>query len=134
VTIAVRIGEFLNRQERTDRWLLEPVRRWNFLPLYRGWFSVLGIRPDGSFVRWDNEDDPDVIKPLIEPYLQRLALCQGAKLYPELRALMPERPPEAITCETCIRWNELPEPPKVICSCGGCGWIIPGEPQGVHPS
>jgi hypothetical protein len=125
VTVADRIEELL-----AGDWAptLKPaVRRWNFLPLYCGWLSILGIRPDLSFVRWDIEDDPDVIKRLPEAFLQRLALCQGAKKYPELRALIPARPPDAVTCEDCKGLGDMPGLPTFVCSCGGCGWLVPGE-------
>jgi hypothetical protein len=127
------IEEFLVSTDPRDRWHLPAARRWNFLPLYRGWWSTLGIRPDGSFVRWDDEDDPEVIKPLAEPFLQRLALCQGAKKHPELRALLPARPPEAITCEHCNGLGDMPGLPTFVCPCGGCGWIVPGESHGKNP-
>lgn len=136
MTIEDRIAELLASDDQRRDWLKPAVRRFGFLPLYLGWFTALGIRADGSFVRWDHEDDPDVwrdppvIAPLPEEFLQRLALWQGAKRYPELRALQPARPPHAVTCALCKGEGAGEIHPTFICHCGGCGWMIPDEPHG----
>jgi hypothetical protein len=131
VTLEDRIAEFLAGERGPA--LKPAVRRWRFLPLYCGWLSILGIRADGTFVRWDIEDDPDVIKPLSDPFLERLALCQGAKHYPELSARMPVRPYDAKTCTHCAGTGEVPGLPNIVCYCGGCGWVLPGETTGKSP-
>ncbi|MBW3563355.1 MAG: L,D-transpeptidase family protein [Acidobacteria bacterium] len=57
-----------------------------------------------------------------------MALCQGAKRYPELTDLLPKRPDDAQTCEFCDGSglaNDLPEHLResIVCFCGGLGWI-----------
>jgi hypothetical protein len=129
-----RIREYVADQDPRFGWVRSAVRKFGFLPLYLGWFAVLGIRPDGSLVRWDNEDDPGVLKLLSDSYWERMAVCQGAKKYPELVGLLPERPTEARNCESCKGTGHLEGlPPHIICGCGGLGWIIPGEQQGPSP-
>src|SRR6266850_2973417 len=108
-------------------------RRHGFLPLYVGWVAVLGLRPDGSFVRWDHENDRATVKPLSDAYWQRMAICQGTRKYPELRALLPERPATALTCPTCGGSGQMSGAPPVVCQCGGTGWIIPGEQREPSP-
>jgi len=129
--IEKRIEEFLAKNNPRFDWLKRAVSKYRFLPLYVGWVAIAGIRPDTSFVRWDHENDPDTIKPLPEPFWQRMAACQGAKLYPELRSLIPQRPSSAQTCNACSGSGQLTKAPKLICQCGGVGWIIPGEQQGI---
>ena len=122
-----RIAEFLAAGESTLAWIQPAVRAHGFLPLYVGWLSVLGVRPDGTFVRWNHEADPTVVSPVTER-LRRLAIAEGCKRYPELDVLWPERPASATSCEACGGSGRLPEP--IICSCGGVGWIVPGEDPG----
>ena len=126
VAIDRRIAEFLSSDDPRYDWLRPAVRRWTFLPLYLGWVSTLGIRPDRTLVRWDHEDDPDNIKLLPDGRLRRVALCQGVKTYPELTKLLPERPPSAVTCEHCGGTGQM-RVLNLICQCGGTGWCIPGE-------
>jgi hypothetical protein len=128
--IEARLAEYLADDDPRLEWTKAKVREHWFLPLYLGWFAALGVRPDGSFVRWDYETTPERVTPLLEPFLQRLAICRGARRYPELRALVPERPATAATCESCRGAGELPGLPQVICGCGGAGWIVPGESLG----
>jgi hypothetical protein len=120
-----RIEEFLADSDPRFEWVRRALRMHRFLPLYFGWFATLGIRPDASFVRWDHEENPDVVRPLDEPYWQRLAIGQGAKRYPELTALIPPRTPDAVDCEPCKGTGEIILP--IVCKCGGLGWVVPGE-------
>jgi hypothetical protein len=133
--IEKRIAEFLAARNPKLHSLEPAVREHGFLPLYIGWLATLGIRPDGSFVWWDdsNEIKHPCLKPLVSGYYQRLAICDGARKYPELRALLPDRPADAQTCEMCGGSGELPPAVPAICKCGGCGWIIPGESLGDNP-
>lgn len=129
-----RIEELLVDSDPKLDWVRPAVRKHRFLLLYLGWVAAIGVRPDGSFVRWDHEEDPEVVKPLVDPYWERMALCAGAKKYPELAALIPKRPPHASTCESCEGTGEIPgAPPEIMCSCGGLGWTIPGESHGPAP-
>ena len=122
-----RIAEFLASDESTFSWVRPAVAEHGFLPLYVGWLSVLGVRPDGSFIRWDHESNPTRVSPITGP-LRRIAIAQGSKRYPELNELWPERPASAVTCTTCGGSGRLPEP--WICECG-VGWIVPGEDPGA---
>ena len=131
--VEARIAEFLAADEPKLEWVKAAVREHGFLPVHVGWVAVLGLRPDGSFVRWDHEDDRASVKPLSDRHWQRTAICQGAKKYPELRQLLPERPVDSRTCDACGGSGELSGAPHVVCKCGGIGWIIPGEPTEPSP-
>jgi hypothetical protein len=129
-----RIDEFLRNDDRRRDWIKAAVRTHQFLPLYLGWLAVLGIRPDGSLVRWDHEDAPEIVSPLSDPYWQRMALCQGSKRYPELSTLIPQRPMAARVCDSCAGTGTIEKvPSEIICQCGGLGWIIPGERHDRSP-
>ena len=132
-TIERRIQEFLADSDPRFDWVKAAVRKHGFLPLYLGWVAAIGLRSDGSFVRWDHEDDREVVKPLSDRYLERMALCQGAKKYPELASLIPRRPAQAQDCESCKGTGQIAGLPQIICGCGGLGWILPGERQGPSP-
>jgi hypothetical protein len=50
------------------------------------------------------------------------ALVAGIVRHPELRALLPVRPPDAIDCH--CREHPLLASDKVLCGeCGGIGWL-----------
>jgi hypothetical protein len=125
--IAALIDAFVTDADERLEWARAGAREHGFLPLYLGWITAIGVRPDGSFVTWDHDTTGEV-RACTDAYLQRMALCQGAKKWPELAELIPTRPPEAIDCATC-RGTGVPIPsmPQVICECGGVGWCIPGE-------
>jgi len=131
--IEKRIAEFLAGQDPKLMWMKPAVREHAFLPLYVGWIAALGLRPDGSFIRWDHEDDRTRVRPLTTAYWQRMAICQGAKKYPELGALLPDRPAIARTCEACGGSGQMSNVPQIVCDCGGVGWIIPSEPRDLTP-
>jgi hypothetical protein len=80
-------------------------------------------------VCWEHEDDPGCVKPLDDAYWQRMALCNGAKQYPELAQLIPRRPAHVLTCEMCGGRGTLVQLPEATCQCGGLGWMLPGELQ-----
>ena len=131
--IEKRIEEFLAADDPKLEWMKPAIRKHTFLPLHVGWVAVLGIRPDGSLVRWDHEDDREAVKPLADAYWQRMAICQGMRKYPELGTLIPQRPASAQACEDCGGTGQVRGAPQVICQCGGIGWIIPNEEKGPSP-
>jgi hypothetical protein len=134
VTIRMLIARFLAADEPKSVWAKPAVEKHGFMPLYFGWTATLGVRPDGSFVRWNHEDGLDSIEPCTTPFLQRMALAQAAKKYAELAAFVPARPPEGVVCPRCGGSGRLPGgAAHIICVCGGLGWTVPGEDQGVTP-
>jgi hypothetical protein len=102
----------------------ERAARHGFVPLYADLGGVVGVRPDGTFVGLG--DDPDAAPAEMTSVRWRdLAVLIGAKRYPELRALIPPRPPDAVTCANCAGSGVIAELPTVTCACGGLGWIPP---------
>ena len=115
-SIEQRLAEFLAEEDPKLDWVRRAARTHGFLPLYLGWVAVLGILPPYA---------------LTNAYLQRVALCRGMKKYPELRDLLPNCPHDARDCEPCAGTGTLAGLPHAICTCGGVGWIIPGEDRGA---
>jgi len=126
-----RILDFLADDDVRYGWLRRGVGDHGFLPLYVGWVATLGIRPDGTLVRWNHEDDPTHLHELDNAFQQRMAIKQAVDRYPELEALIPPRPDDAVVCEKCSGSGKAHA--QVICECGGVGWVIPGEDHGEAP-
>ena len=122
-----RIDDYL----RDADWLAPIVAKERFLPLYKGWTAILGVRPDGVFVRWNCEDEPRTFEAHVEPFWRRLAACHGARRYLEVAELVPGRPAGAVTCQSCQGIGVLPLLPHIDCACAGTGWLLPGEPPAV---
>lgn len=76
------------------------ARELNVLPLMLDMGGCFAIRSDGEVISflWENDRD---IRQENDARIRNIALFQGSKKYPELRALIPPRPPEATTCSQC---------------------------------
>jgi hypothetical protein len=121
-----RIAAF-TRDDDEPEYLRMHASRSGVLPLLIDWTGFWAIRADGEIWLVDTEDEQE---PVVEPddRLQRIALFQGAKKYPELRPLIPERPEGATDCPHCLGTGriDLPDvpPDTIICFCGGLGWLV----------
>jgi hypothetical protein len=122
--IAHRIAAITRGDEGTP-WVRFYVSAFDALPIYAGWYETVGLRPDGHLVRWSTEDECEGVREVDDRILARIALVQCARQYPELKHLVPVRPPGARTCPTCDGTGHMPPPipATVICSCGGVGWV-----------
>ena len=114
------------RDETQPEYLKLHVSRNSVLPILISWTGFWGLRADGEILVVDTEEGrPAVVER--DERERRIALFQGAKTYPELTCLVPERPEEARDCPTCSGTGRLDvtgvEPDTIICSCGGLGWV-----------
>jgi hypothetical protein len=129
--IRERIVNFERTARPEDVDEIDNVKKHGGLPLFRGWTETLAIRPDGTLIKWPTEEWPGA-KEFGDPVWAKIALTQGAQIYPELRALIPARPASAVTCEQCqgsgdpFTHNQSLRG-KIICSCGGVGWLEEGQ-------
>ena len=130
--IEQRIRELLAGGDERLEWIQPPVRAYGFLPLYLGWLSAIGVRPDGSFVQWDHDVDHATVKPLHDSYWEHMAPCEGAKKHPELAVLIPTRPVEARRCEACAGTGTIAGAPQIICECGGSAGSSPASHGARH--
>jgi hypothetical protein len=129
--IAARVASYPTEAPERLRWESPFVTDFGALPLYPGWTETIGIRPDGEIVQWSTEGDYPGLRAVEDRLWVLSALVAGAKRYPELRALLPERPAGAVDCQ--CRDHPLFVSGKVLCgTCGGVGWL-PAESR-AEPS
>lgn len=103
----------------------EGVNAAGALPLYRGWWETIGLRPDGEIVSWSTKGDYTGTRPVGERSVWLSALVHAAETWPELWLIVPPRPPHAIDCKHIPPVAEG----KLFCSlCCGLGWIELQEP------
>jgi len=127
--IAARIAGFPHEASAEQQWQLPHVSRFNGLPLYVGWTETIGIQSDGTLIRWSTEEEYIGTKEVDDPVWVRCALVEGAKKYPDLRSLIPVRPPGARPCDGCGGAGYPPGWPNITCSCGGVGWVDSHSPS-----
>ena len=125
----------LNFEKPID--LRKVVAELNVLPMSLNFSACYAIRPDGEVVVIDfDEDAPYKLHPEHDPRICRLVLCQGAKKFPELSELVPTRPRDAEDCLSCGGTGIEPmnikcgfEEERIVCWCGGLGWLPKEEKQ-----
>jgi hypothetical protein len=103
-------------------------RRLHVLPLLISSGGFCGIRPSGELIKVILEDEPEEVEMLTDPGLIHLALSQGAKRYPRLHFLRPQRTSTSRLCTECegdgrIRIEGKLMPENILCRCGGLGWV-----------
>ncbi len=119
--IAARIVGYSAETPDQLKWQSPYVSQFSALPLYLGWMETIGIRADGELLFWSTEGEYAGTRPVEDRIWVLSALVAGAERYPELRALLPERPTNAVDCR--CRKHPLLASGKVMCNeCGGIGW------------
>jgi hypothetical protein len=99
----------------------------------------MAIRPDGQVI-WIDYDEPHRVRPVEDDRERNLGLFQGSRRDPDLGFLVPPRPPDAVDCTDCKGtgrpafpkgYEHLAE--KVVCSCGGLGWLPVSSASPARP-
>jgi hypothetical protein len=99
----------------------------NALPVYLDGGGGLALKPNGGIVEFSWEHPKDA-QPIDDLRVVNIALFQGSKKYPELKSLIPLRPPNATVCPYC-QGTGYPTSASgsnvenIVCYCGGVGWI-----------
>jgi hypothetical protein len=134
--IEKRIVEFLEDTTFIHADSHEAVARVHALPLFYDWTAVMALRPDGQIIWIPYDNEPEDVEIINDERLRNFGLFQSARLHPDLPFLVPSRPADAIDCPDCRGTGKLAFPPgrehlaeKVVCSCGGTGWL----PHGTKP-
>lgn len=104
------------------------ARELNALPLTCDMGGCFAIRANGEIISflWDYQD----VRQETDARIRNIALFQGSKKYPELKALIPPRSPESKDCSYCNGTGIEPMSAKlhldnIVCYCGGLGWLPP---------
>lgn len=120
--IASRVASYPAEQPEQLHWLTASVKEAGAFPLYVGWVDVIGLRPDGEIVQWNTEGDYPGTQAVEDRYLWLTSLVDAVNRHPELRPLLPKRPPGARDCQHLA--HPLFSEGKVFCpECCGLGWI-----------
>jgi hypothetical protein len=103
------------------------VTRLNALPIGGSMWSAHYLRPTGEVVVvGEDPDRRDEDRIYTDRVRVLWTIVLGARLYPELRQLIPERVPGATACR-CLQHPDIFGPDGAICpDCGGVGWLPPG--------
>jgi hypothetical protein len=113
--------------EKLDPTTLANVERLQALYVGTDMWAGCYLRPNGEVVfigsDWDRPDEASVST---ERSVVLRMIVWGSERYPELRELLPVRPPHAFDCP--CRQNPLFAEGKVLCQdCGGMGWLPMAE-------
>jgi hypothetical protein len=120
--LRARITGYPAEAPESLQWATRFVSEFAALPLYFGWTETIALHPDGRLVCWSTEGEYAGVRPLEDRDWVVPALMAGADCYPELRALLPERPAGAVDCP-CLK-HPLFASRRVLCGkCGGLGWL-----------
>jgi len=124
-------------QQRIDALDTNGIGRWtlrvckeelNALPLHGNQVYLWAVRPDGEVLCVDHEAFAHPAEPERDALTLHAVLWQGARKYPELRALLPPPPDGARECEACggTGRGDGHTPPTPGClRCDGLGWYAP---------
>jgi len=120
--VGARIAAFAEESPPTHLWLSRFVAQFGALPLSLGWFDTVGLKSDGEIIEWSTEDQYEGMRPVEDRYHWLSALVDGTRRYPELRAVLPNRPANAVDCRHLA--HPLFAEGKVLCpECCGLGWV-----------
>jgi hypothetical protein len=132
--IETRIAEFISDSSSVHAHAFAAIARVHALPLYFEWTAFMALRRDGQIVWVPYDDEPGDVEIVREERLRNLGLFQGTRLHRELYFLLPRRPPGAFDCPECRGTGKVFAvgmsqnlADKLICSCGGIGWLPHGE-------
>jgi hypothetical protein len=102
----------------------EVARTMNALPVYLDMGGALGFTPDGAVLLYDWQSEQ--VAPEHDEGWMIVAAVAAAEKYPELRAILPVKPPTATTCSHCSGRGKVSVTGSTTLSCGKCwglGWV-----------
>jgi hypothetical protein len=100
-------------------------------PVWADWVGAFGLTPASEVVFLEHRGGgaPEAVE---EPHLRHVTLFLASKKVPELAHLAPVRSPGDPTCPSCNGSGVFrgldgrPAPDRVVCFCGGMGWLPAG--------
>lgn len=116
--------------------LVALARRFDLLPLLVDWTAFVGLSSSGQLF-WVQYEPPHGIEDAEvwerdnwETGIRHFAFAVGSGRYPHLSWLEPIRGADCVTCPSCGGTGRplihgRPAPERVVCRCGGLGWLPP---------
>lgn len=130
------LEEFINSSTPAPDDIRETATQLEVLPLMLDMGGCYALRSNGQVVSflWDDLKEVRVEDDL---RIRNIALFQGSKKYPELKALIPPKPGNALECHVCGGTGVVPISAQLgldnlVCYCGGLGWL-PQEAADLSP-
>jgi hypothetical protein len=96
------------------------------LPVVLDMGGCFGLRPSGEVASF-TWDEPHLLRAETDVRIRNMTYYQASLKYPALAPMVPCRPADVVVCSNCGgtgRWGigtELEN--RVICKCGGLGWL-----------
>lgn len=121
------LEEYLHSNDGPE-WERLLAYRFNVLPLMADWTVLFAIRTSGDVITITHDVEKPVVEPVADERLRNMALKQGSLRFAAIQTLVPQRPDDAFTCESCDGAGTDSTLPahlrdRIICWCGGLGWI-----------
>lgn len=115
----------LQKKDLSDR----IVKEYDAVTMFYGMGDPMYLTFDGRVIIYECFMEEKGIREAKTFAEAAMAVTAGAKIrdFPELLSILPERPEDAVDCETCDKsgWlNIIPNYPFVCGDCGGLGWKI----------
>jgi hypothetical protein len=113
--------------------------RYRALPLYAEWYGTTYLTASGKFLYLNEETAPPRLENDLNDASRLVALVLAAERYPQLRALLPQRPAGTPDCEDCGGGGHviiMGNASNIICGpCNGLGWrgATAAEDDHEHP-
>ena len=121
------LSQFLEEDSARARALRHVATELAVLPITDDWNRDFGVRlSDGRVVSF-NRSEPYDLRVVDVPNAELALLGHAWTRFPELAALVPLRPADAIDCPSCKGSGVLPHterPSGLSCYCGGMGWLF----------
>lgn len=100
----------------------DAARARGYWPVPSGWDWQYSVDLGGRVLRSENVDY-SIVEEEDSPDVRHRVLAQASLEYPELTQLRPVRGPGDAECPGCSGSGSMTGRPRMICFCGGVGWI-----------
>jgi hypothetical protein len=111
-------------------WLARRCKeKLNALPVVGNQVYLWALRPDGVVLRIDHEAFSVPVEEVADPLTLYAVALHAARLFPELREMVPARPEGVEPCRSCGGTGTKPETGDGCLGCSGLGWRTPPPPR-----
>ena len=119
--VSARLGALLRYDRVGSDEQRTLARAMNALPVYFDFSGALGFTPDGTVLHHDLESRQTTA--MTDERWIVIAAVSAAEKYPDLREMLPDKPPTAKTCTLCSGTGRQLEIKAFCGNCAGLGWV-----------